>query len=113
MTPNTLTIYAHGAQRVTFNIEFGENKIISVLNRDSSMWRSYMKTGKSLSINLKSCYTGNTKLDYGWSIAHDLTKNRANLIIHAAVTGWKSTENVYGGYNMFMNGNVVGWDKKR
>ena len=115
---NTLKIYGHGNHYNLFGYQdFGG--ITNVLYNDSTMWKNMVNTGSALDMELHACNTG--KLGDGvLTIAEDLTCNFNNLTIWApnaywsVNSKWSSTMTVDNkGWNVFYEGNNIGWDKIR
>lgn len=78
------------------------------------MYRNFVYKGGLLTMTLKSCNTGNYSEGGFKTISEDLTQMRSGLIIFSPPNFWMSDGTVQGnsGYNMFMDGKLVGWDLK-
>jgi hypothetical protein len=113
LVDKTLSVYGHGNVH-NFNYNTSVTDVDALLMNDSVMYNNFVANGGNLTLNLKSCNTGNYSQGGNRTISEDLTQMRAKLIIHAAVSLWKYNGSIQDnmGYNMFINGAKVGWNPK-
>lgn len=114
LVDNTLSVYGHGNTH-SFNGNTATGDVDGLLMNDSVMYRNFATNGSNLTMNLKSCNTGNYSQGGYRTISEDLTQMRSRLTIHAPAAYWMFNGTVQNnaGYNMFIDGANVGWNPKR
>lgn len=107
-----LSIYGHDYYH-KFNGCHNTNDVRLLFQNESQMWRDFKSNGGTLTVDLKSCFTGRVG-DGRVTISEHLT-NTVGLIIYAQVDYWQwnGTIRNNAGYNKFVRGYKVDWTSGR